>query len=515
LNEAAEPKEAELRTYARILWRRKWIFLAVVIVIPVAVYLASARAAKVYQSSTLIEVQPTAVDTTEGAAQGGPSAQFIAIAAKLIQTTGVAEAAARHLPGPPSSPGALLRATSVSTDPNTGFITITAIADSPARAAAIANAFGAAINVARAREAVTQLNLQIAGIAAQLNALPSRAVTLRNQALAQEERLKAERQAQGSNAQIIQPATASAGPISPRPKRDAALALIVALFLGLGVVAAVETLDRRIRRPEELERLGGLPVLSSLPRSAFDGNIDAPRVAEGLRGLRANLGFFNVDRDVRSIVITSGRAGEGKSLVSVGLARAYAAAGSDVILVDADLRRPTIASRLGMPPGPGLGGVLVGKISVSQALMQQTANGRPMGLRVLAAGELPPNPAELLGSERMKGLLQELASMCDLLIIDTSPLLMVSDALGLLDQVSGTLLVARLGLTRRDDLERMRKILAATKSASLGIVATGAGERTNHPQGYAQYLTQPQAAEVAANGSADKPSRPLAGRRRR
>jgi capsular exopolysaccharide synthesis family protein len=404
----------------------------------------------------------------------------------------------------------------VSTDPTTGFITITAQADSPARAAEVANAFGAAINSARAQGAVVQLDRQIVSIKAQVKALPKSAVTPRNQLITQLERLRAQRAAQGANAQIIEPATAKASPISPRPARNTLLALIVAILLGLGAVALVENLDRRIRRPEELEELVGIPLLSSVPKSAFGGT-DTPSSIEGFRTLRANLTFFNVDRDINSIVIASARQDEGKSIVAVGLAKAFAMSGSDVILIDADLRRPTLATRLKLDAAAGLAGVLVGKCEVGDCLVDYEVRGRDAGrLRVLSAGEIPPNPGELLGSQRMHRLIEELSTMSDLLVIDTSPLMAVSDALPLLDEVPGTLLVARLGVVHRDDLRYLKKVLGSARASVLGVVATGVSERAAYPYVSAAYIDQPDP-PVSSNGDTQKSRGPLAalGRRRR
>jgi succinoglycan biosynthesis transport protein ExoP len=504
---AAEQKPVDLRSYATAIWRRKWILVAVLIALPVAVYAISRATAKTYESSTLLEVSPTSVDSAQGANQGGPTAQFIAIAARIIQTSGVAQRAAQQLPGSRSSSAALLRSVSVATDPNTGFITITAKAGTPARAAEIANAFGAAINSARASEAVAQLSQQIAGLNAQISALPSRALNVRNQLIVQRERLRAELAAQGANAQIIEPATPQGSPVSPRPIRNAALALVVALVLGLGLVALAEGLDRRIRRPDELEEQTGLPVLGSVPRSAFKAKADAPRGIEAFRSVRANLTFFNVDHDVSSVVVTSGRQAEGKTSVAVGLAKAYAFSGSDVILVDADLRRPAVAKRFGVESRSGLADVLIGKAESGDALVDLVAPGQAAGrLRILPGGDVPPNPAELLGSQRMHRLIEELSTMCDMLVIDTSPLLAVSDALPLLDEVSGTVLITRLGVAQRDDFPYLKKVLGAAHSRSLGIVVTGLNERNSYPYEYIHATGSP-------NGAAKRPLT-LVGRRR-
>jgi capsular exopolysaccharide synthesis family protein len=508
-----EPQSLDLRAYARILWRRKWIFLAVVVIVPVAVYLISASATKVYQASVVMEVQAAPVDTSLLNGQGNlPTTQSVAIAARLIQTPGVAQAAAQKLPSPRPSADKVLSSIGVSVDPNTLFITITASAANAGQSAEIANAFGSAVDTTRAKQAIGVIDAAISRINAEITALPANASTAKGQLSGQLQRLRVLRGAQGSNAQVIQAASAPSAPVSPSPRRDALLGLVVAVLLGLGLVAVVESLDRRVRQPEDLEGLTGLALLTSVPGSVFGRGLDDPTAKEAFRSLRANLEFFNVDRDIRSIVVTSGRKGEGKTMVAINLAHACALAGTDVILVDSDLRRPTIASRLDLPARDGLAAVLVGKATLAEALSEREPEMGEIGrLRILPAGDVPPNPAELLRSQSMHRLIEELSTMCDLVIIDTGPLLAVSDALPLLDRVSGTLLVARLGLIQRDEVLHLRRLLDAAQSLAVGIVATGTRDRESYPYAYSAYAHE--AEPVSGNGSS--PRRPLLlGRRR-
>jgi len=490
-------------TYARILWRRKWIFLAVVVILPVAVYEASLRSPRLYQSSVLLQVQPTSVDTAQGTSTGGPSAQFIAIAARLIQTTGVAQGARRQLHSRPRPTATqLLSAITVTTDPSTGFITITAQADQARQAAKIANAFGAAVNSSRAREAVKQINQGIAGLTAQISALPRSAFVVRDQLVVQLERLRAQRTAQGANAQIIEPAVAHSTPISPHPVRNTLLGLVVALLLAFGLVALAESLDQRVRSQENLEELAGLPLLAAVPKTAFRQMQTAESI-EAFRRLRANLTFFNVDRDLSSIVIASGHTADGKTMVALNLANAYAFSGNNVVLIDADLRRPRIAERLQIEPGLGLAGVLSGQSEVDEALLDiGVRSSGPGRVLVLPAGEVPPNPAELLASKRMHRLIEELSTVCDVVILDTSPLMAVSDALPLLDEAAGVLLIGRLGVIRRSDIRYLRRILDGAQSSALGLVATGLRRKRasrSYPDAY--YMAATAADSINGGGN--------------
>jgi capsular exopolysaccharide synthesis family protein len=256
--------------------------------------------------------------------------------------------------------------------------------------------------------------------------------------------------------------------------------------------------------------------LTTVPKSSFRHGLDEAATIEAFRNLRTNLEFFNVDREIRTLAVVSAQKQEGKTTVAVNLAQAYALGGTDVILVEADLRRPAIASRLEMPASKGLGAVLVGKAALDDALYERRGAFGGVGrLRVLPAGDVPPNPAELLRSQRMHHLLDELTTMGELVIVDTSPLLAVSDALPLLDRVSGILVVGRLGAAERDGLARLRQLLDAAQSTAVGIVATGARER--EPYAYTYSPIAPTDAlpsgGTSANGSSVR--RPLLGLGRR
>ena len=261
-----------------------------------------------------------------------------------------------------------------------------------------------------------------------------------------------------------------ASPIEPRVTRTVVLSGIVALMLAFGAVVLAQGADRRIRDPFDLEELTDRPMLSAIPRSAFNDERLGGAEEEAFQTLRAGLTYFNVDRPVTSVLVTSPVQGDGKTTVATNLARAMARAGKDVVLVDADLRRPQVASRLHIPGTAGLGAVLVDEASLSEALIEPEIDATQGGrLRVLPAGPPPPNPSELLGSQRMKDLLVELTDMSELVIIDSTPLLTVSDSLPLIEVVSGVV----DGRTPERDLEGRRP---------------AAGERRRHGQRYVARL---------------------------
>lgn len=472
-------ENTDVRAYLRMLWRWKLLVLAFVIVIPTAVYLVASSQPKVYQSSVLMQVQPLTIDTSlftpDAPPPAAPAEQALRSAARLITTTGVAQEAARELGESPTSARALLDDVTATADVQADFITIAARAGSPSRAANVANAFAEAVVTTRGNQAVGRLDATIAKVKNQLGQLERSDRDGRRQLSQQLQRLRALRAAQGSNASIIEPAVASSTPVAPRVTRTVVLAGIVALLLAFGAVVLAQGADQRIRDPLELEELIDRPMLGAIPRSAFNDERLSGVDEEAFQTLRASLTYFNVDRPVRSVIITSPRQGDGKTTVATNLARAMSRAGKDVLLVDADLRRPQVTSRLHIPGIVGLGAVLVNEIDLLDALVEPATDAEQGGrLRVLPAGPPPPNPSELLASQRMKQLLDELTDMSDLVIVDSTPLLTVSDSLPLIEMVSGVVVVARLNETTKDSVRRLERVVSTANGTLLGSVATGA-----------------------------------------
>ena len=273
-----------------------------------------------------------------------------------------------------------------------------------------------------------------------------------------------------------------------------AAALGFALFLALAVIAVAlrETADERVRSAQEIGRIAGLPVLAELPRDpnsrkdqSYLAVASSPRspLSEAARSLRSSIELRDTDFRHPTILITSATAGEGKSLVSANLAAAYAVAGYRTVLIDADLRTPRLSTMFGTYPARlisshqavhGLSS-LVSAITTAgsdRAKLEHAALLRtPIdNLLFLPAGPEPANPAELLDSRAMSLLLTDLARIADIVIIDSPPLLPVSDAVGLARHVASVILVAAVGTSHRSALRRARQVLAAHPRV-LGVVA--------------------------------------------
>lgn len=478
-------EQNDFRAYLRSLWRWKWLMLAFLVVVPTISYVLEARKTKEYESSTLVQPQAVSIDPSVFGGTASAPSNIFAIA-RLVKTTAVASQAAKFMPNAPASSASLLGHVTTQADVDTGFLTITGTDTDPKRAADIANAFGRAISKNQTDQATAQIDKAISKLQRQIAALPKNDTVGRSELASQLQRARSLRAVGQNNTDaIIERAEPSSTPTNHNTRRAIELGLVLALLLGFGAVAVAENSDRRIRSPEDLERMTGLTLLSAVPASAFDpAEDDDLRDEEAFQMLRGALMYFNVDQRLKSVVITSAGQEDGKTTVAIRLAQSAARAGRRVILVDADLRRPQIGPRMGVGAAIGLGAALVGDVDVRSLLVdvavaaegdsQITMEGR---LRVLPAGAAAPNPSELLSSERMERVLGELEADADLVIVDSAAALAVSDALPLLRWTSGVVLIARLNRTTRAGVRRLQRIIEAANGTILGVVATGAPTR--------------------------------------
>jgi len=272
--------------------------------------------------------------------------------------------------------------------------------------------------------------------------------------------------------ELNQTALLPTSPSSPRPERILPIGAILGLLAGYGIAAIRHRSDTRLRHPEDVEEATGVSVLGAIPESTELGSDrgDAGPVSdfhnrEALRKLRTNLRFIDIDNQPRAIVVTSANIGEGKSTVASNLAWVLAESGEKVVLVDADLRRPAVAREFDADDSVGLSQVLAGTISLMDALQPTSQDG----LDLLVAGDVPPNPSELLGSHRMEMLIEEL-SRDAFVILDAPPLLPVTDAVLLTRNADGAVIVVHQGQTRKEEARRAAAALEAVGGKILGSV---------------------------------------------
>ncbi|MGR0159130.1 polysaccharide biosynthesis tyrosine autokinase [Paenarthrobacter nitroguajacolicus] len=272
---------------------------------------------------------------------------------------------------------------------------------------------------------------------------------------------------------IITPAEAPLDPSAPNTKLNLVLGLALGLAVGIGFAILRSTLDSRIRSEADLRSITDSPLLGGI---AYDSDAASRPLltqvaaqsqrAESFRQLRTNLQFANVADHAKTVLVTSSIPGEGKSTTATNLAIALAQSGQTICLVDADLRRPRINEYLGLDRNAGLTTALIGAADIND-LLQQWGDDE---LYVLTAGQIPPNPSELLGSEEMKRLIVRLEQAFDTVIIDAPPLLPVTDAAVLSQHVGGVLAVVGAHKTKQHDLEKSLASLALVGANVLGIV---------------------------------------------
>ncbi|MGP4031783.1 polysaccharide biosynthesis tyrosine autokinase [Pseudarthrobacter sp. 1C304] len=289
---------------------------------------------------------------------------------------------------------------------------------------------------------------------------------------------------------VVAPAKAPAEPSSPNAKLNLLLGSLTGLALGTVLALLRTSLDIRIRSEADIRRITESPVLGGIaadPTAAetpllTEAAQRSPR-AESFRQLRTNMQFATVSRQVKTILVTSSLPGEGKSSTATNLAIAMARSGQAVCLVDADLRRPMISEYLGLERNAGLTTALLGAADVNDLLQPWGGDN----LFVLTSGQIPPNPSELLGSRSMRALIERLETTFDVVIIDTPPLLPVTDAAVLSQHVGGVVVVVGTQQVTNKDLEKSLNSLELVSANLLGIVMNRTPTRGPDAYGYGSY----------------------------
>ena len=288
----------------------------------------------------------------------------------------------------------------------------------------------------------------------------------------------------------IRTATAPIAPATPNKKLNLALGLLVGLALGVGLAVLREVLDTQIRTEADVQKVTDASVIATI---GFDG--DAPKHplivqsnphshrSEAFRRLRTNLQFLDVSGRPKTIVVTSAMPGEGKTTTAINLAITLADAGSRVALLDADLRRPSVAEYMGLEGAVGLTTVLIGQAELADVI-QPWGDG---SLHVLPSGQIPPNPSELLGSRPMEDLLAVLTSRYDIVLIDTPPLLPVTDAAILAKLAGGALVVIGADRLHRQQLGQALGSLETVGARVLGLVLNRLAHKQAGGYSYSYY----------------------------
>jgi polysaccharide biosynthesis transport protein len=521
-----EQANLSIEQFLGVLRRRAgWILLCFVLV-AVAAYGFSKHQTKKYTATASLVFNNNQLSQQVAGLQPVGSSNQLAqqnTNLKLVQLGDMAEKTASAL-GQGLTKEKVKEDLGVSAQGESNIVDVAATATTPALAAGIANTYAGIFvkeqqssNHAYYASALKLVNKQLAALSPKEKA-GTAGLALQDRA----QSLGVLAELRNGNVEVAQAATVPTSPSSPKTSKNTILAGVLGLLLGLGVAFLLERFDRRIREPKDLEAVYSLPLLGVVPESKAlsrsagrEGNTSVllpAAEAEAFHLIRAHLRYFNVDRELRTLLVASAAPGDGKTTIARHLAAAAARMGSRVLLLEADLRRPTLAQQLDVQPGPGLADVLIGAVAVGEAtqlidLRTPSAGegSRGHALEVLVAGAaLPPNPGELVESHAMESLLEQAKSDYDLVVIDTPPLTAVSDAFPLLRKVDGVVIVGRVGRNRRDVAQRLHETLTGAGAPLLGVIANGfkSGGRGSYGYSYDySYAPDKQSAPASTPGT--------------
>lgn len=468
---------AGLERLIEVFQRRKWWVIGSIVLMTVLVALLTSQQEKKYTSTASLLFRDTGSAALNGGGAVIDPARQGATNDALVALPEVATRAAR-IAGQRATPGEVAVAIKVEPTGDSDVAKISATSTSPQRAALIANAYARAYVAFRRSLDTQQIDDAIDSVQAQINALrPDQ----EDSALAQSLRanlteLTGARALAGTSAQVVERAGVPSAPSSPNTRRNLILAILLGAIIGTTLAFLRDRIDHTLRTTGELEAVYRVPLLASIPRSrSRTAGITSAADTEAFRTLRANLRYFGVSRELKSILVSSPMAGDGKSTVASELAKTMAAMGDSVILIEADLHK---TSAISPSAKVGLSSVLSGSVPLERAVIsfkidEGPSRGRQAArqLAVLPPGPVPPNAPELLESGRMSELLVELEDQFDRVIIDSPALMVVSDVRALVGQVSGVLIVSAVNHTRRGAAEAFREQVDLLGGHSLGFVA--------------------------------------------
>ena len=520
MRETPPNRPTTLADYLAILRRHWWVIAIPLVVAPIGAFLAASSETSVYQASSTVYIDRTPVTATATGVYDQSAAtdpvRFFQTQADLARKPALLDRAVRaaHVSG--VSAGDLGGSSSVTPSSDADLLNFSVSNRNPDVAVALVNAYANQFTKYQPAQNVLQLTAALKTLDGKLAALRAQGITrgaVYDQIVGRESQLAAALAIGGGPApQVVQPA-GGASKIKPRPKRNALLGLALGAILGIGLAFLREALDRRVWSEDAIEAILALPLLGRLPRPPREFRRSNELVmvaepgrpaAEAFRKLRTNLEFANLDREHRTIMISSSVEQEGKSTTVGNLGVALARGGRRVVIVDLDLRRPLMHRFFRVSAVPGVTDVVSGRATLDDAireipigdqrsqslLARHAASGNgsapPKGptLSILPAGSARFDPGEFILDEGLYAVLGELRKDWDVVLIDAPPMSVVGDALSLSAGVDAIIVVAKLGLVHPGMLHELARQLDASPTDKLGFVVTGAEHGPVYGYGY-------------------------------
>jgi non-specific protein-tyrosine kinase len=500
----SEISSIDVRRYLELLWHWAWLLILATILPAVITYLYTSQLTPVYQATTLVFVnEASSANLSTDASSVITSKALAQTYSQLITARPILELVAQKMELPPAFASRLQSMIGVNLIKDTQLIQIYVEDTNPKRAADIANTLvqvfaeqNQADQMGRYSALKQNLEIQIDQLQQQIQDTNAQLSSLPNQASNQVQRdqltttLAQYRQSYNfftqtylslqlteskSVSNIIQkdPAVQPSFPIRPRAFQSTVQNGLIGLVLGVMLIFLVDALNDTLQDPQEIVNRFGIPVLGVIMSHKVKERkmiiLSEPRapVSEAFRSLRTNLKFASVDKPIHVLLITSASPSDGKSTVATNLAICFAQNDLNVVLLEADLRKPMVHRKLGVPNQKGISELFMQSEISLNGNLQETETPR---LRALTSGRLPPNPAELLGSAKMGQIIDHLRTETDLIVVDSPPVTAVTDAAVLAPRVDGVLLVVRPGITKRQAFKQSLEQLRHVGANILGVV---------------------------------------------
>lgn len=495
----AEPQGMTLRDYVGVLSRRWWVIALVVVVATAAALLFSLIQTPVYQATAKIMYEPrldvsdplSGTGTTSNDSQAELEGVATVIASPVLAKSGGAAVAA--------SIGAQAdyTVTAVVEQPagnatSSMVADVNAQSDDPKTAQAAANGYAAAFIAYKKQQQRVQVFKAIKALRQQMKGYTGSA-KISTDYLILSQRLQdllILASTVTGDFSLVVPAALPTSPVSPKPLRSGILGFAVGLFAGIGLAFLLEQFDNGLHGAKDVSRILKQPIIGRIPRFVEKEGADREKVvvlsnpdghaAEAFRVLRGNLDFLSLDKDLHSAAVTSALQGEGKSVTCCNLAIALTLAGKRVILVDGDMRRPRAHKYLGLQNEQGVTTVVTGKDDLVSACQivevappnpdDPVTNGSGGRLYVLTSGPKPPNPGEVVASQRFADLIKECTAHAEIVLLDTPAFLAVGDTAAMARAVDGLVFLVDPGVTKQPTLEAAAERLAQLPTPVLGAI---------------------------------------------